>query len=134
MLAKHQNCPTDKHIASAKYAIKYLKGTKARGITFDSRTEDKLKSYIHFPISSSKLTGISDANWGPQDQSKPKENMKQPELELFKTRSISGHVITLHCEDSRMIRNTPNTMSMVSEESIRWRMDSKSKGKTTTTL
>jgi len=96
MLAKHQNNPTDKHIASAKYAIKYLKGTKSRGITFDSETNDKLTSYVHFPISSSKLTGISDANWGPQDQSKPKENRKQPELELFKTRSISGHVITLH--------------------------------------
>jgi len=96
MLARHQASPNDKHIASAKYAIKYLKGSKSKGITFDSSTEDKLTSFLHFPIQTPKLTGISDANWGPQDQSAPKSKITQPELELFKTRSISGHVITLH--------------------------------------
>jgi len=97
MLAKHQNHhPNDKHIASAKYTIKYLKTTRSRGITFNSQAEDKLTSFLHFPIASSKFTGRADDNWGPQDQSKPRENEKQPELDLFKSRSISGHVITLH--------------------------------------
>jgi len=41
MLAKHQNCPNNEHIASAKYAIKYLNGTKSRGIRFDSQSEEK---------------------------------------------------------------------------------------------
>ena len=67
MLAKHQNKSADKHIASAKHAIKYLKGTKNRGITFNSNTEEKLTSYMHFPVTSPRIQGISDANWGPQD-------------------------------------------------------------------
>jgi len=95
MLARHQNDPNDKHISSAKHAIKYLKGTKSRGIMFNSNTEDKLTSYLHFPVTSPKIQGISDANWGPQDQSIPNTSKPLPELELFKTRSISGHVLTL---------------------------------------
>ena len=95
MLAKHQNKPNDRHISSAKHAIKYLKGTKSRGITFNSDTENKLTSYLHFPVTSTTMTGISDANWGPQDQSEPNTSKPLPELALFKTRSISGHVITL---------------------------------------
>ena len=95
MLARHQNDPNDKHISSAKHAIKYLKGTKTRGITFNSNTEEKLTSYLHFPVTSQKVQGISDANWGPQDQSIPNTSKPLPELALFKTRSISGHVLTL---------------------------------------
>ena len=95
MLAQHQYNPNDRHIASAKHAIKYLKGTKTKGITFDSNTQSKLTSYVHFPIQSQTVQGISDANWGPQDQSKPNPTKPLPEIELFKTRSISGHVLTL---------------------------------------
>ena len=94
MLAQHQNNPNDKHIASAKHAIKYLKGTKTKGITFNSNTDSKLTSYVHFPIQSETVQGISDANWGPQDQSKPNTTRPLPEIEQFKTRSISGHVLT----------------------------------------
>jgi hypothetical protein len=36
---------------------------------------------------------MCDANWGPQDQSVPKHNSVLPELELFKTRSLSGFLI-----------------------------------------
>jgi len=38
ILAKHQNHSSKKHIAAAKYAIKYLKGTKALGINFSSES------------------------------------------------------------------------------------------------
>ena len=96
MLAKYQNRPTPKHIESAKYAIKYVKGSKALGITFDTNTDLNLASFVHFPIKTQNLTGISDANWGPQDQSVPVPNKKNPDLELFKSRSLSGHLITLH--------------------------------------
>jgi len=95
MLATHQHKPTDSHILSAKHAIKYLKGTKNSGISFNSNTEDKLTSYLYFPVTLSKIQGISEGNWGPQDQSTPDTSKPLPELELFKTRSISGHVVTL---------------------------------------
>ena len=96
ILASYQNSITDRHLTSARYAIRYLKSTKSKGIVFDSQARDKLTSYLHFPIQSSSVTGISDANWGPQDQSKLKDNQIPPELPLFKTRSISGHLITHH--------------------------------------
>ena len=38
---------------------------------------------------------MTDANWGPQDQSKPRENETR-QLELFKSRSISGFVLWLN--------------------------------------
>jgi len=68
MLSKHQNSPNDKHIISTEHAIKYLKGSKNKGITFDSDTTAKFTSYVHFPLGTQKIQGISDANWGPQDQ------------------------------------------------------------------
>ena len=95
ILSKYQNNASNKHIAAAKYVIKYLKGSKSRGISFDSRANSKMKSYLHFPIQSQKLSAMCDANWGPQDQTKPRPNQILPELPLFKTRSISGHIITL---------------------------------------
>ena len=96
LLAQHQNHPSDRHMVSAKFAIRYLMGTKSKGILFDSNSSSKLTSYLHFPVNSSKVTGISDANWGPQDQSKPNSTQPLPELPLFISRSISGHMITYH--------------------------------------
>ena len=96
LLAQHQNNPSPKHIDYAKYAIKYIKGTKTHGIQFSSDTDIKILSFLHFPISSTKISALTDANWGPQDQSVPKPYSKPETLETFKSRSISGHIINLH--------------------------------------
>ena len=96
ILAKYQANPSYGHVAAAKYTIKYIKGTKSRGIVFDSRKKLSITSFVHFPLDPSKLHGICDANWGPQDQSRPKNNKVYDDLDLFKSRSISGHLIILH--------------------------------------
>jgi len=99
ILAKYQNKPTRIIIDSAKYVIKYLKGTKNHGISFSSDSKRDITSSLHFPVDSNdadKIVGITDANWGPQDQSIPTQNSKPMELDLFKSRSISGHIIQLH--------------------------------------
>ena len=96
ILAKYQNNPGYGHIAAAKYVIKYIKGTKSHGIVFDSRKNISMTSFLHFPLDPTKLYGICDANWGPQDQSRPNPNKQYDDLPLFKTRSISGHFIVLH--------------------------------------
>lgn len=95
ILAKYQANPSYGHIAAAKFAIKYVKGTKGHGIVFDSRQHTSITSFIHFPLDTSKLHGICDANWAPQDQSRPKDNKHYDDLPLFKTRSISGHFIII---------------------------------------
>jgi len=96
MLARYQNCPSPGHIAAAKYAIKYLKGTCEYGIQFTSDANIDLLSFVNFPLERKQITGLCDANWGAQDQSVPREGKTYEDLELFKSRSISGHVIVLH--------------------------------------
>ena len=43
-----------------------------------------------------KITPFTDANWGPQDQSKPKPNDPHAEVDIFKTRSLSGFLLWMH--------------------------------------
>jgi len=98
ILAQYQNRPSRKHIAAAKYAIRYLKGTKQLGLTFssESQSNDQIDGFLNFPVNTPSVSALTDANWGPQDQSVPKSNKPLPKLDLFKTRSISGYVLTLH--------------------------------------
>jgi len=72
---------------AAKYVLWYLKGTSTLGITFSSHHNTTLASFVKFPI--------SDANWGSQDASIPKSTNPIQEIELFKSRSISGFLIWL---------------------------------------
>ena len=90
----NHNCSPG-HIDSAKYAIRYLKGTAQRGICFSSADNPTIESFVKFPIDPSKLTPLTDANWGPQDQSVPKSDAPPPQLPLFKTRSLAGYIIWL---------------------------------------
>ena len=90
MLAKYQNSPTSAHAEAAKYAIRYVKQTKHLGIQFDNNYQPNLQSYIKFQLD--PLTAATDANWGPQDLSSTPTNYQIP---LFKSRSISGHIIFL---------------------------------------
>ena len=95
ILSKYQNSPSPGHIKAAKHIIRYLKGTSSYGITFNSNTDKLLQSFLHFhPPQHQKLTGISDANWGAQDQSTSYD--PSDTIELHKSRSISGHIISLH--------------------------------------
>ena len=99
MLAQYANNKASRgHIDQAKRVIKYLKGTKSKGILFSSRRRTKLESFVKFPIHDSQVTSLSDANWGPQDQSTPPTNPTTPleELEIFKSRSMSGYIIWLN--------------------------------------
>jgi hypothetical protein len=95
ILAQYQSYPSPGHLDAAKYVLRYLKGTSHLGITFTSRINTSLESFVKFPIDPSKLHPFSDANWGPQDASVPKPNDPPTELELFKSRSISGFIIWL---------------------------------------
>ena len=95
ILSQYQNCPSPGHIKAAKYIVKYLKGTSSHGISFDSNSDTIIQSFLHFKTRQvPKLTGISDANWGAQDQSTAYS--PSTTIALHKSRSISGHIITLH--------------------------------------
>lgn len=91
MLAQYQNSPHQGHIDAAIHVIRYINQTRHLGIIFDSSHLHTVHSYTHFPIA--PLHALSDSNWGPQDQSTVKEHTTIP---LFKSRSISGHIIFLY--------------------------------------
>ena len=91
-LSQHTHHPTQGHINAVKYAIRYLKGTKNRGISFSSAQNDPMSAFLKFPVNPSKILPLCDANWGGQDQSIPDVN-NPPELLSFVTRSMSGFII-----------------------------------------
>jgi deoxyuridine 5'-triphosphate nucleotidohydrolase len=93
LLAQYTHKATQSHINQARRVVRYLKSTKSLGISFNSNDNNQLESYVKFPISK-QITALCDANWGPQDQSKPVANQIE-ELELFKSRSLSGFIIFL---------------------------------------
>jgi hypothetical protein len=86
LLAKYTAEPSRGHLTHAKRVIKYLKGTKSKGILFTTQPQTDIESFVNFPLPSNTITSLCDANWGPQDQSRPNQTKRLPELELFKTR------------------------------------------------
>ena len=67
ILSKHTCNPSPGHIRAAKYAIKYLKGTKNRGIKSYSSQNSAILTHFKFPANPSRLLTLTDANWGGQD-------------------------------------------------------------------
>ena len=95
MLARYCQHAAKGHIHACKRVIKYLKGTKSEGIIFSSTDRADLNAHVKFPISPDTIVSLTDANWGPQDQSVPKPGTTPPELDIFKSRSMSGFLIWL---------------------------------------
>ena len=93
ILAKYINQPSKGHIEGAKQVVRYLQGMRKYGIAFTSPHTSKIKSFIKFSYKPKSITTLTDANWGPQDQSKVKPGQTPPELETLKSRSISGYII-----------------------------------------
>ena len=94
MLARHQNHPTPAHLGAAKYVIRYLKGTKHKGLIFSSKENRKLHAFTSFNCPHGTLVGMSDANWGPQDASLPNSKTTK-QVTLDTSRSQVGYVLCL---------------------------------------
>ena len=103
ILAQHIHHATPSHIKAAKHVLRYLNGSRDHGIAFSTKTTTDISSYVKFPVDPTKFMSQCDANWGPQDQSKP--TIADPPLELFKSRSMSGFLIwfggPLHWQSKR---------------------------------
>jgi hypothetical protein len=95
MLAKYTIVPTKGHIDAVKRVIRYLKGTKSKGILFTTASTTKISAYVKFPVPTNQVISMCDANWGPQDQSVPKTNKQAKQLPLFQSRSVSGFLLWL---------------------------------------
>ena len=93
ILSKYLSNPSTGHLNHCKHVLRYLKGTIDLGISFSSDQTSSLSAYINFPIHPSELTGLADANWGPQDQSTSSSGAQLP---IFKSRSMSGFLTWLN--------------------------------------
>ena len=93
LLAKYVTSPSVGHIDAAKRVLKYLKGTKTKGLVFSTNSNKNLAAYIKFPLEHQQVIALTDANWGPQDQSVPKRTNAPQQIELFKSRSLSGFIL-----------------------------------------
>ena len=94
LLASTQCKPSPGHLDAAKYIGKYIKATASLGLVYTSRHSSKLEAFVFFPVRTdvTPLTAFADANWGPQEASRPTEfNVR--EVSLNETRSICGHII-----------------------------------------
>ena len=91
LLAQYLHRASPGHVASAKHVLRYLIGTSNLGIEFSPLPNPNTEAYVHFPLGA-KPVALTDANWGPQDQSHPDPNNPE-QLDLFKSRSISGFII-----------------------------------------
>ena len=95
MLAKYTSCPSKGHVDAAKRVVRYLKGTSSLGIAFHNSPQQHIESFVKFPVDPTKIIALTDANWGPQDQQTPKKNQPSKQIDLFKSRSLSGFIIWL---------------------------------------
>ena len=95
ILSQYNHDPTEGHLNHCKHVLRYLKGSSHLGIGFTSCCDSELTSFLKFPLPPEQITALTDANWGPQDQSTPKNGYTYDDLALFKSRSLSGYVIWL---------------------------------------
>jgi hypothetical protein len=102
-LSSYSNKHSVQHLKAALYTLHYVHSTYDYGITFTSKSQLPLHTYLHFPDSSdieayddahpplpgttNKLTTYSDACWGSQVGNAVKAGTLLP---LFKFRSMSG--------------------------------------------
>jgi hypothetical protein len=86
LLARHTNKPSAGHYVAAKRVLSYLKGTLDRGIRY-TQGGSPVCVNIAFPIRDGAYT---DANWGPQDASHPKDGEL---VDIEDAQSLLGHVV-----------------------------------------
>jgi hypothetical protein len=86
LLAQHCHDPSASHYEAAKQVLAYLKGTLDRGIRF-TQGGSPVSVNVVFPIDDGVYT---EANWGPQDASHPKEGEM---ISISDAQSLLGHLV-----------------------------------------
>ena len=94
LLSKYLANPSRGHLEHCRHVLKYIKSTKSLGITFNSSANSSLAAFIHSPVASN-VVALADANWGAEDQSISHVDPIPNSLPLFKSRSLSGHLVWL---------------------------------------
>jgi hypothetical protein len=100
LLSSYMHHPSPGHLEAVKHVGKYILSTMDLGLHFMSKPNSSLESYVHFPLSdddplspsvSPNFNSFCDANWGPQDASKPSATDIH-EVSIKESRSICGHI------------------------------------------
>ena len=126
MLAKYVSNPSKGHLDAGKRILRYIKGTLNKGLTFSTSNKHNLSAYLKFPITQ-PLIALTDANWGPQDQSVPKPSTTPASLDIFKSRSLSGYILwgtgPIHWQSKRQsltARSTAEAEIIATDECVKF--------------
>jgi hypothetical protein len=108
LLASYLHNPSQGHLDSAKYVLRYLKGTMDWGIRFTQAPAeptyssfdpaDCLNAIVSWPTDDTpriamvdRMDAYTDSNWGPQDASRPKPGKTRTDMEMY---SLLGAAVT----------------------------------------
>ena len=92
ILSAYSHKPSEAHLSSTLYVVKYCASNPSDGLLFSHKHPSRLQAFVTFPTPQS-LLGYTNANWGPMDAAVPKPNTQGPEQSLLSLRSISGWII-----------------------------------------
>ena len=94
LLSKFNCKPSKGHLESAKYLLRYLKGTASHGIWF-TQGKQRLHGNVGFPdeLDPNNVAVFIDSCWGPQDASQPRPNDTRTAY-TDEMNSLQGHYIT----------------------------------------
>ena len=86
LLSQYNTHPTPNLLEAGKYILQYLHSMASYGISFSTHPDTNLSSFIGFHLSHSNLASFTNANWGPQNASKPL--IPAPEIYIASTHSL----------------------------------------------
>ena len=92
LLAQYNTTATPAHLLGAKYVLRYLAGTLTHGLAFTSQSASAyLSTTFGWPTADPLLNTYTDANWGPQDASKPNPS---DSISILECCSLLGSIST----------------------------------------
>jgi hypothetical protein len=82
------------HMDAGKRVLAWLSGTRNHSLRFTQggKFSENLVGWVDKPEPTSLAESYTDANWGPQDASHPREDIKEL-IDVSSVRSLLGHVV-----------------------------------------
>jgi hypothetical protein len=94
LLSQFVQDPSKGHMDAGKRVLAWLSGTRNHGLWFTQggKFSENLAGWVDQPEPTSLAVSYTDANWGPQDASHPREDIEEL-VDVSSVHSLLGHVV-----------------------------------------
>jgi hypothetical protein len=94
LLSQFMQDPSKGHMDAGKRVLAWLPGTPNHGLWFTQggKFNENLIAWVDKPEQTSLAESYTNANWGPQDASHPREDVEEL-IDVSSVRSLLGHVV-----------------------------------------